>query len=191
MLDSANYTPRLKSHYNTVVRAALKEEFGYKNDMMIPRLEKIVLNMGLGKAIANPKVLEVAIQELETIAGQKPVQTRARKSISNFKLREGMAVGAKVTLRRERMFEILDRLINVGLPRVRDFKGINPGSFDGRGNYTVGIREQMVFPEVDYDEIVRVHGMDITFVTTAATDEQGRALLDAFGFPFRRQQAGV
>jgi len=176
---------RLKEKYQKEVRLALKTKFGYENDMQIPRLEKIVLNMGVGKAISNSKILDAAAKDLATIAGQKPVITRARQSISNFKLREGMAIGAKVTLRGDRMYEFLDKFININLPRVRDFRGVSPKSFDGRGNYTLGVKEQLIFPEIDYDKVDQVQGMDITIVTTAKSDEEAKELLAKLGMPFR------
>lgn len=182
----SDYTPRLKRQYNDVVVAALQKQFGYKSPMQVPRLEKIVVNMGLGAAVQNSKIIEAASAELAVIVGQKPVVTRARKSIATFKLREGQAIGAMVTLRRERMWEFLDRLVNFGLPRVRDFRGVSPKAFDGRGNYTLGIREQIVFPEIEYDKVDRIHGMNVSFVTTAKNDEQGRALLAELGMPFRK-----
>ena len=161
------------------------KEFGYKNPNQVPRLEKIVVNMGLGEALANNKILESAVDQLGAITGQKPVVTRARKSIANFKLREGQAIGAAVTLRSDRMYEFMDRLINVALPRVRDFKGVSSKAFDGKGNYTLGVREQIIFPEINYDQIEKVKGLNITFVTTARNDEQGLALMRHFGLPFR------
>jgi large subunit ribosomal protein L5 len=162
------------------------KSFGYKNPNQVPRLEKIVLNMGLGEALANNKILESAVEQLAAISGQKPVVTRARKSIANFKLRQGQAIGAAVTLRNERMYEFLDRLINVALPRVRDFKGVSTKAFDGRGNFTLGIREQIIFPEINYDQIEKVKGLNVSIVTTAKNDEQGLALLRHFGMPFRQ-----
>jgi large subunit ribosomal protein L5 len=182
---------RLKKTYETSIRPQLMKEFGYANPYQVPRLEKIVINVGMGEAIDNPKLLDSTVAELAAITGQRAVVTRAKKSISNFRLREDMAIGAKVTLRGERMYEFLDRLINVAIPRIRDFRGVPTRSFDGRGNYTIGVREQLIFPEVDYDKVDKVHGMDITIVTTADDDEAGRALLDAFGFPFRRVEAQV
>ncbi|MBT9133447.1 MAG: 50S ribosomal protein L5 [Firmicutes bacterium] len=176
---------RLKEKYQKDVRSALKTKFGYENDMQIPRLEKVVLNMGVGKAISNSKILDAAAKDLAAIAGQKPIITRARQSISNFKLREGMAIGAKVTLRGDRMYEFLDKFININLPRVRDFRGVSPKSFDGRGNYTLGVKEQLIFPEIDYDKVDQVQGMDITIVTTAKTDEEAKELLAKLGMPFR------
>ena len=178
---------RLKDVYAQSIQSKLQKEFGYDNPHEVPRLEKIVVNVGMGEAIDNPKRLDAAVEELATITGQRPVVTRAKKSISNFKLREGMAIGAKVTLRGPRMYEFLDRLVNVAIPRIRDFRGVPTRSFDGRGNYTLGIKEQLIFPEVDYDKVDQVHGMDITFVTTADRDDEAFALLSAFGMPFRRQ----
>jgi large subunit ribosomal protein L5 len=179
--------PRLKARYDDEIRAALKEQLGLANVMQVPRLEKIVINMGVGAAVGQPSLLEGAVKDLTTIAGQKPVVTKARKSIANFKLREGNAIGTKVTLRGARMWEFLDRLISLAIPRIRDFRGLNPRSFDGRGNYTFGVNDQLIFPEVDYDSIDAPRGMDITIVTTAKTDAEGKALLDAFGFPFKRE----
>jgi large subunit ribosomal protein L5 len=179
--------PRLKVRYDTEIRAALKERLGLDNIMQVPRLDKIVVNMGVGAAVGQPSLLEGAVRDLTVITGQKPVVTRAKKSIAGFKLREGNAIGAKVTLRGARKWEFLDRLISLAIPRIRDFRGLNPSSFDGRGNYTFGVTEQLIFPEVDYDSIDAPRGMDITIVTTAATDAQGKALLDAFGFPFKRE----
>jgi large subunit ribosomal protein L5 len=175
---------RLREQYEKVVRPALMSEFSYKNPMQVPRLEKIVINMGVGKATQDSKKLTIAVNELALIAGQKPVVTKARKSIATFKLREGMNIGAKVTLRREKMYEFLDRLITIALPRVRDFRGVSPKSFDGRGNYALGLKEQIVFPEIDYDKIDEVRGMDIIIVTTAKTDAEARALLKGFDMPF-------
>ncbi len=178
------YTPRLKGIYDERIAKAMTEKFGYKNVMEIPRLEKIVLNMGVGEATQDKKRVETAAAEMELIAGQKPVITKAKKSIAQFKLREGMPIGVKVTLRRERMFEFLDRLITIALPRVRDFRGLNPKSFDGRGNYAMGLKEQLVFPEISYDKVDKIRGMDIIVTTTAKTDEEARELLRLFGFPF-------
>lgn len=178
--------PRLKERIQNEVAPAMQERFNYKNIMQVPRLEKVVLNMGVGQAITNARLLDAAARDLSIIAGQKPVITRARKSISNFKVREGMAIGTKVTLRGKRMYEFLDKLLNITLPRVRDFRGVSPTSFDGRGNYSLSIREQLVFPEINYDEIEQVQGMDITIVTTAHTDEEAKALLELLGMPFRR-----
>ena len=184
-------TPRLKEKYNNEIAAQIKEVLELENAMEVPRLLKIVVNMGVGDAAQDAKLMDGAVEDLRIITGQQPKVTMARKSISNFKLREGVPVGASVTLRGARMWEFLDRLIATAIPRIRDFRGMNPNGFDGRGNYTFGVTEQLIFPEIDYDKVAKVRGMDITFVTTAANDEQGRALLDAFGFPFRRQQAGV
>ena len=184
MLDATDYEPRLKTHYRETVRAALKEEFGYKNDMQIPRLEKIVLNMGVGEAVSDSKKIKSAHDDLMAIAGQKPVITKAKKSIAGFKVREGMPLGVKVTLRGDRMFEFLDRLITVALPRVRDFRGVKPTAFDGRGNYAMGLREHIVFPEIEYDKIDQIWGMDIVIGTTAPTDAEARALLKQFNMPF-------
>lgn len=175
---------RLKKHYEDVVRPALKSQFNYKNDFAIPRLEKIVINMGVGEATADSKHLKNAVEELTLIAGQKPIVTKSRKSIAQFKLREGMAVGAKVTLRSSRMYEFLDRLVNIALPRVRDFQGVSPKSFDGRGNYAFGLKEQIVFPEINYDRVDQMRGMDIVFCTTANSDEEAKALLNGFNMPF-------
>jgi large subunit ribosomal protein L5 len=177
---------RLKLRYRSEVIPALMKEFGFKNPNQVPRLEKITLNMGLGEALANNKIMESAVDQLAAISGQRPVVTRARKSIANFKLRQGQAIGAMVTLRNDRMWEFLDRLINVALPRVRDFKGVSQKAFDGKGNYTVGIREQIIFPEIDYDQIEKVKGLNVSIVTTAKNDEQGLALLRHIGMPFRQ-----
>ena len=182
---SAATRPRLRVRYDTEIRAALKEQLGLGNIMEVPRLEKIVINMGVGKATQQPSLLEGAVKDLEQITGQKPLVTKARKSIASFKLREGNAIGAKVTLRGDRMWEFLDRLVALAIPRIRDFRGL-PSNFDGKGNYTFGVTEQTIFPEIDYDKVDSPRGMDITFVTTARTNAEGRALLDAFGFPFRR-----
>ena len=182
----AAYTPRLKKDYDERIVAAMTEKFGYKNRMEVPRLEKIVINMGGGEATQDKKKVETAAQEMELIAGQKPVITRAKKSIAQFKLREGMPIGVKVTLRRERMYEFLDRLVTIALPRVRDFRGLNPRSFDGRGNYAMGLKEQIVFPEINYARIEKVRGMDIIVSTTAKSDEEARELLRLFIFPFPR-----
>ena len=183
--------PRLKEKYDNEIAEQLKADLGLENAMEVPRLLKIVVNMGVGDAAQDAKLMDGAVEDLRIITGQQPKVTLARKSISNFKLREGVPVGASVTLRGSRMWEFLDRVIATAIPRIRDFRGMSPTGFDGRGNYTFGVTEQLIFPEIDYDKVAKVRGMDITFVTTAATDEQGRALLDAFGFPFRRQQAGV
>jgi large subunit ribosomal protein L5 len=181
-----DYVPRLRKHYDDVVRKALTEKFGYKNIMEVPRISKIVLNMGIGEATQDSKLVQVAAADLEKIAGQRPVITKSRKAIANFKIRENLAIGAKVTLRKVRMYEFLDRLITIALPRVRDFRGLSDRSFDGRGNYAMGVKEHIIFPEIDYDKIDRVWGMDIIICTTARNDEEARALLDAFNFPFRR-----
>ena len=181
----AKYMPRLLKRYREAVVPAMIREFGYKNPMAVPRLEKIVINMGLGEAIQNPKALDRATEELAVITGQRPVITRARKSIAAFKLRKGMPIGAMVTLRGARMYEFLDRLINIALPRVRDFRGLSPKSFDGRGNYTIGLRDQLVFPEVDFNKVDKARGMNICITTTARTDEEARALLSLLGVPFR------
>ncbi len=178
--------PRLKTYYEENAVPALIKEFGYKNTMEVPRLVKVTINMGLGEAIQNPKLIESAVFEITTIAGQKPVVTKARKSIASFKLREGQSIGAMVTLRRERMYEFLDRLISVAIPRIRDFRGISAKAFDGRGNYSLGIKEQIVFTEIDYDKVDKIKGMNVTIVTTAKTDEEGRALLKNMGMPFRK-----
>jgi large subunit ribosomal protein L5 len=182
-----NYIPRSKKIYDEQIAKALTEKFGYKNVMEIPKIEKITLNMGVGEATQDKKKVTQAAEEMEQIAGQKPVITKAKKSIAQFKLREGMPIGAKVTLRRERMYEFLDRLVNIALPRVRDFRGLNPKSFDGRGNYAFGIKEQLIFPEISYDKIDKVRGMDIIVTTTAKTDEEARELLRLFGFPFPQE----
>jgi large subunit ribosomal protein L5 len=179
--------PRLKERYDIQTRAALQAELGLSNIMEVPRLEKIVVNMGVGKATQQPSLIEGAVRDLEVISGQKPVVTRARRSIASFKLREGMSVGVKVTLRGNRAWEFLDRLISLAIPRIRDFRGLSPSSFDGHGNYTFGVTEQLIFPEVDYDRVDTTRGMDITICTTARTDAEGRAFLVAFGFPFRQE----
>ena len=183
------YIPRLKTDYDERIAKAMTEKFGYKNRMAIPRLDKIVINMGVGEGTQDKKKVEAAAAEMQAIAGQKPVITKAKTSIAQFKLREGMPIGCKVTLRRERMFEFLDRLVTVALPRVRDFRGLNPKSFDGRGNYAMGLKEQIVFPEISYDKIVKVRGLDIIVTTTANTDDEARELLRLFGFPFPREDA--
>ena len=177
---------RLKETYNNEIVNAMMKKFGYKNVMQVPKLNKIVINMGVGEAKDNAKVLESAVKDLETITGQKAVLTRAKKSVANFKIREGLAIGCKVTLRGEKMYEFMDRLVNLALPRVRDFRGINPNSFDGRGNYALGIKEQLIFPEIEYDKVDKVRGMDIIFVTTANTDEEARELLALFNMPFQK-----
>jgi len=176
---------RLKERYNREITAKLMKEFGYTNPMQVPRLEKLLINMGLGEAIQNIKVLDSAMEEIKAITGQKPVATKARRSIANFKLRKGMPIGCMVTLRNERMYEFFDRLVNIALPRVRDFKGVSGKSFDGRGNYSLGIREQIIFPEIDYDKIDKIKGLNIIIVTTAKTDEEGKALLRLLGMPFK------
>ena len=183
------YTPRLRTFYDENVVKAMIEKFGYKNHMQVPRIEKITLNMGVGEATQDKKKVTSAAEEMELIAGQKPVITKAKKSIAQFKLREGMPIGVKVTLRRERMYEFLDRLVTIALPRVRDFRGLNAKSFDGRGNYAFGIKEQIIFPEINYDRIEKVRGMDIIVTTTAKTDEEARELLRLFGFPFPAEEA--
>ena len=180
-------TPRLRTRYNDEIRAQLKETLELDNIMLVPKIEKIVLNMGVGDAVGQAKLLEGALSDMETIAGQKPVITRAKKSLASFKLREGQAIGCKVTLRGDRMYEFLDRLISLAIPRIRDFRGLPPKSFDGNGNYTFGVAEQLMFPELNYDKVDTTRGMDITIVTTAKTNEEGKALLDAFNFPFRRE----
>jgi large subunit ribosomal protein L5 len=177
---------RMQEHYRSVVRPALKEKFAYRNEMQIPRVDKVVINMSSGESTRDSKSLQAAVEEMTVIAGQRPVVTRARKSVANFKLREGMDIGCKVTLRRQRMYEFLDRFINIALPRVRDFRGVSPKSFDGRGNFSMGLREQIVFPEVDYDKVDRIRGMDVVIVTTAKTDDEARELLAGFGMPFVR-----
>jgi large subunit ribosomal protein L5 len=182
----ADYVPRLRKHYDEVVKPALIKKFGYKNVMEVPKLTKIVLNMGIGEATQDSKLVQTAAAELEKISGQKVVVTKARKAIAQFKIRENLAIGAKVTLRKVRMYEFLDRLINIALPRVRDFRGLTDRSFDGNGNYAFGIKEHIIFPEIDYDKIDRVWGMDVVICTTARTDEEARALIEAFNFPFRR-----
>ena len=178
------YVPRLRQHYDSVVKAALLEQFSYGNPMQVPKIEKIVVNMGVGEAVQDGKKVDSAVGDMTTITGQKPLVTYTRKAIANFKVRENMRIGCKVTLRRERMYEFLDRLINIALPRVRDFRGVPGDSFDGNGNYSMGLKEQLVFPEIDYDKIDQVRGMDITIVTTARTDEEAKALLKGFDMPF-------
>ena len=175
---------RLKDLYSNEIKDAMVKKFGYKNVMQIPKLDKIVINMGVGEAKENAKVLDTAIKDLETITGQKAVVTRAKKSVANFKLREGMPIGCKVTLRGEKMYEFTDRLVNLALPRVRDFRGVNPDAFDGRGNYALGIKEQLIFPEIEYDKVDKVRGLEVVFSTTAKTDEEGRELLKLLGMPF-------
>lgn len=177
---------RLKETYNNELKAAMMKKFGYKNILQVPKLEKIVINMGVGEAKENAKVLDAALSDLEIIAGQKPVTTKAKKSVANFKLREGQAIGCKVTLRGDKMYEFADRLINLALPRVRDFRGVNPNAFDGRGNYALGIKEQLIFPEIEYDKVDKIRGMDVIVVTTAESDEEARELLTQFGMPFKK-----
>ncbi len=184
MSTTDTYRPRLKERYRTEVRDQLQRRLGLDNVMQVPTLTKIVVNMGVGDAVADPKAIDGAMRDLATITGQRPLLTRARKSIAGFKLRQGMPIGAKVTLRGDRMWDFFDRLLAIALPRIRDFRGLSPRSFDGRGNYTFGVTEQLIFPEIDYDSIDRVRGMDITIVTTAQTDEQAEAFLEGFGFPF-------
>ncbi|WP_152048135.1 50S ribosomal protein L5 [Aureimonas psammosilenae] len=185
-MPEVQYTPRLKQVYKDSIRADLLQQFSYANEMMVPKLDKIVINMGVGEATGDSKKPSVAAEDLARIAGQKPVITRARTSIAGFKVREGMPIGTKVTLRKDRMYEFLDRLIQVALPRVRDFRGLNPKSFDGRGNYAMGLKEHIVFPEINYDKVDQIWGMDIIVCTTAKTDEEARALLKALNFPFRQ-----
>jgi large subunit ribosomal protein L5 len=185
---SESYTPRLKGDYEQRIVPAMIEKFGYKNRLEVPKLDKIVINMGVGEATQDKKKVEAAAAEMQAISGQKPVITKAKKSIAQFKLREGMPIGAKVTLRRDRMFEFLDRLVTIALPRVRDFRGLNPKSFDGRGNYAMGLKEQIIFPEINYDQIDKVRGMDIIVTTTAKTDDEARELLRLFNFPFPRDE---
>lgn len=177
---------RLKEKYLNEIKAGMQKKFNYKNEMQIPKIEKIVINMGVGEAKENSKILDAAISDLEIITGQKAVVTRAKNSVANFKIREGMPIGCKVTLRGDKMYEFADRLINLALPRVRDFRGINPNAFDGRGNYALGIKEQLIFPEIEYDKVDKVRGMDVIFVTTAKTDEEARELLAQFGMPFKK-----
>ncbi len=184
MAEATKYTPRLRKDYDERIVKAMTDKFGYKNRLEVPKLEKIVINMGVGEATQDKKKVDTAASEMELITGQKPVITKAKKSIAQFKLREGMPIGVKVTLRRERMFEFLDRLVTIALPRVRDFRGLNPRSFDGRGNYAMGLKEQIIFPEISYDKIDKVRGMDIIVTTTAKTDEEARELLRLFNFPF-------
>jgi large subunit ribosomal protein L5 len=184
-MSSEDYQPRLRGRYEKEIVPALMKRFNYKSKMQVPRLQKIVVNMGLGEAVANPKLADAAVVELTALTGQKPVVTRAKKAIATFKLRQGMPIGAMVTLRRERMWEFLDRLVNLSLPRVRDFRGTSPRAFDGAGNYTLGLREQIVFPEIDFDKVEKIKGMNITFVTTAQSDEEAKELLANLGMPFR------
>ena len=185
-MAEAQYEPRLKKQYRETIAPALVQEFSYKNALEVPRIDKIVINMGVGEAVADSKKVQSALGDLAKIAGQKPAVTRSRKSIATFKLREGMPIGGKVTLRKQRMYEFLDRLVNVALPRVRDFRGLNPKSFDGRGNYAMGIKEHIIFPEINYDQVDQIWGMDVIVCTTAETDDEARALLKAFNFPFRQ-----
>jgi len=185
-MSATTYAPRFRTRYNDEIRSSLRTELDLPNVMMVPKLEKIVLNMGVGEAVGQAKLLEGALADMATISGQKAVITRAKKSLASFKLREGQAIGCKVTLRGDRMYEFFDRLVSLAIPRIRDFRGLSPKSFDGNGNYSFGVNEQLMFPEIDYDRVDTIRGMDITIVTTAATDDQGRALLAAFGFPFRR-----
>ena len=185
-MAEAAYVPRLRAQFDQEIRTKLIEQFGFENAMQVPRLDKVVLNMGVGEAVNDRKKVELAANDLALIAGQKPMVTHSRKAIATFKLREGQAIGCKVTLRKAKMYEFIDRLINIALPRVRDFRGLNPKSFDGRGNYSLGLKEHIVFPEIDYDKSGETWGMDITVCTTAANDEQARALLSAFNFPFRQ-----
>jgi large subunit ribosomal protein L5 len=183
-VSQQTYQPRLKVAYRDRIRASLGQELGMANPMSVPRLEKVVINMGVGDALKDGRMLEAAVEDLQTVTGQKPVITKARKSIAGFKLREGQQIGAKVTLRGDRMWEFIDRLVSIAIPRIRDFRGLNPNAFDGHGNYTLGLTEQLIFPEIDYDQVAKVRGMDITVVTTAGNDEEGRALLVALGFPY-------
>ena len=183
------YVPRLRQRYDDVIAKAMQEKFGYKNPMQVPKLEKITLNMGVGEASQDKKKVQTAAEEMALIAGQKPVITKAKKSIAQFKLREGMPIGCKVTLRRERMYEFMDRLVTVAMPRIRDFRGLNTKSFDGRGNYAMGLKEQIIFPEISYDQIDKVRGMDIIVTTTAKTDDEARELLKLFGFPFPTEKS--
>ena len=185
----SDYTPRLKARYADEIVKAMTEKFGYENPMQVPKLEKITLNMGVGEASQDKKKVQIAADEMQAIAGQKPVVTKAKKSIAQFKLRDGMPIGCKVNLRRDRMYEFLDRLVTIAMPRIRDFRGLNPKSFDGNGNYAMGIKEQIIFPEISYDQIDKVRGMDVIVTTTAKTDEEARELLRLFGFPFPAEQA--
>ena len=185
----ADYTPRMRKRYDDEIVKAMTEKFGYKNALEVPKLEKITLNMGVGEASQDKKKVQTAAEEMALIAGQKPVITKAKKSIAQFKLREGMPIGAKVTLRRDRMYEFMDRLVTIAMPRIRDFRGLNPKSFDGRGNYAMGLKEQIIFPEISYDQIDKVRGMDIIVTTTAKTDEEARELLKLFGFPFPTEKS--
>ena len=186
MAEAATYIPRLKTQYNEAIRKTIHEKFSYQNPMETPKLEKVVINIGVGDAVNDRKAVDAAYDDLALIAGQKPVITKAKKSIAGFKVREGMAIGVKVTLRKDRMYEFLDRLITIALPRVRDFRGLSPKSFDGRGNYAMGLKEHIVFPEIDYDKVDKIRGMDIIICTTAKTDDEARALLSEFNFPFKK-----
>ncbi len=188
-MAEANYQPRLQTRYESEIRSKMTERFGYKNPMEVPRVEKVVLNMGIGEAVADSKKVQAALGDLAQIAGQRPAISRARKSIATFKLREGMPIGGYVTLRRNRMYEFLDRLVHVALPRVRDFRGLNPKSFDGRGNFAMGIKEHIIFPEINYDEVDEIRGLDVIVCTTAKTDDEARELLRSFDFPFRQSTA--
>ena len=185
-MAEVNYIPRARTTYDDVIRGKMREQFGYKNEMQIPKLDKVVLNMGIGESTQDSRKAQIAADDLTLIAGQKAMVTRASKSIATFKVREGMPIGAKVTLRKQRMYEFVDRLVNIALPRVRDFRGLNPKSFDGRGNFAMGLKEHIVFPEINYDKVDQIWGMDIIVCTTANTDEEARALLTAFNFPFRQ-----
>ncbi|AFG36667.1 50S ribosomal protein L5 [Spirochaeta africana] len=185
-MAAEKYIPALRTKYREEIKDAMAKEFGYKSSMEIPTVEKIVLSMGVGEAVKNKKVLDSAVQELSLIAGQKAVKTKARKSIANFKIRDGMEIGAKVTLRGDRMYDFLYRLINVALPRVKDFRGINPNAFDGHGNYSLGVQEQIIFPEIDYDKIETISGLNVAIITTAKTDQEGKSLLAKFGMPFKK-----
>jgi large subunit ribosomal protein L5 len=182
------YTPRMKQRFRDELVLTLREQLGFTNSMQVPRPDKVVVNMGVGDSLKDGRLLDAAIEDVQTITGQRPIVTKARKSIAGFKLREGNPIGVKVTLRGDRMWEFLDRLISLALPRIRDFRGLDPGAFDGHGNYTLGVTEQLIFPEIDYDKVVKIRGMDITIVTTASNDEEGRALLTALGFPFARAE---
>ena len=188
VMADKKYFPRLKETYNKTITAQMMKEFGYKSVMQIPRLEKIVVSMGVGEAIVNKKILEAAVNELGLITGQKVMKTKAKKSIANFKVRQGQEIGAKVTLRGDRMYDFLDRLISISLPRVKDFRGINPNAFDGNGNYSLGITEQIIFPEIDYDKIEQINGLNIAIVTTSKTNDEGRSLLAKFGMPFAKER---
>jgi large subunit ribosomal protein L5 len=184
-MADGKYIPRLQTEYDKVIKGKLREEFKYTNDMQIPRIDKVVLNMGVGEAVGDSKIIRSVVEDMERIAGQKAVVTKARNSIATFKLREGMEIGCKVTLRRARMYDFLDRLVTIAMPRVRDFRGLSPNSFDGNGNYAMGIKEHIIFPEIDYDKVDQIWGLDVVIATTAKTDDEARALLKAFNFPFR------